>query len=76
MGLMLWKWFKYSGCINLYKIVGYIKAYKRYKKEDGNYNTAWIKRELVCQHKYNDKEGGYKCPLLLEVLVEPFLKEY
>ena len=44
---MLQKWFKYGGCINLYKIIGYIKAYKRYKKEDNNYNIAWIKRELA-----------------------------
>ena len=39
-GLMLRKWFKYGSCINLYKIAGYIKAHKRYKKEDDNYNTA------------------------------------
>ena len=44
---MLRKWFKYSSCINLRKIVGYIKAYKRYEKEDGDYDIAWIERELV-----------------------------
>jgi len=44
---MLRKWFKYSSYINLYKIAKYIKAHKRYKKENNNYNIALIEKELV-----------------------------
>ena len=73
---MLQKQFKYSSYINLYKIAGYIKAYKRYKKDNNNYNIAWIKRELAYQRKYNSKKGGCKYPPLLEALVKLFLKEY
>ena len=75
-GLILRKWFEYGGCINLRKIAGYIKAHKRYEKEDDDYDTAWIERELAHQRECNDKEGGCKCPPPPEALVEPFLKEY
>ena len=73
---MLRKWFEHGGCINLRKIAGYIKAHKRYEKEDDDYDTAWIERELAHQRECNDEEGGCKCPPPPEAPVEPFLKEY
>ncbi|KAF2180920.1 hypothetical protein K469DRAFT_555790 [Zopfia rhizophila CBS 207.26] len=75
-GLMLRKWFEHGGCINLGPIAGYIKVHKRYEKEDGDYDTAWIEWHLAHQRKCNGDEEVCKCPPPPEAPAEPFLQDY
>jgi len=62
--------------VNWYKIASCIKAYKRYEKGVGEYDTAWNEWKLAHQSKCEAKEGLGKCPLQPDAPEEPLLNDY
>lgn len=75
-GLMLRKWFEHGGCIDLDKIAEYIRACKRFKGENNNFSTSWIKWQLAYQRTCKDDKESYQCPPPPEAPKEPILKNY
>lgn len=75
-GLMLRKWFEYSGRVNLIGIAEFIDAYETFQREDGDFNTRYIDWQLTHLDNGTADRRSCGCPPEPEGPVEPTLEHY
>jgi len=75
-GLMLRLWFEHGGRIDLAKVKAYIKAYKKFKKTDGVFDTQYIEWQAKHQRECSIDASTCRCPPEPKGPTPPTLEDY
>ena len=75
-GLILRKWFQQSGCVDVNKLVEYIRAHRRHEREDGEFSTRWLDWHFTHEQNCTKGEESCGCPPRPVPPEEPILRDY